>query len=356
MATPTEASSEDGGFRTVHINDRAANEPAKFCSNVVSTSKYSAASFLPMFLFESFRKLANFYFLIIAILQTIPFTSNTKGVPFTAVPLTFVIGVSCVLAALEDWKRHKADNEANSTKASVWQQVAGAYESAPWGSVRVGVLVRLRYYEVCPADIVLLASSDPNGICFIETKSLDGETNLKIRVALPPTVERIGTRAEDAAKLRGHVVCEQPNNVIHSFTGTLHVAMFAGDARAAGKEPVNEKSLFLRGCVLRNTQWAVGVVVNSGMETKIMMSNSAQAPHKISGLDREVNKNVILMLCMIISFCLVGATGAIVWTGKYGGHMWFLRLKDVNAAAFFQVFLTNTLHPTPSSAFWKCSA
>ena len=118
---------------------------------MVSTSKYTALSFLPQFLFESFRKLANFYFLIVATLQAIPFTSNTKGVPFTAVPLTFVIGVSCVLAALEDWKRHKADTEANSTKANVWQHGIGRYVLEPWGSVRVGDLVQLRNYDVCPA-------------------------------------------------------------------------------------------------------------------------------------------------------------------------------------------------------------
>ncbi len=43
--------------------------------------------------------------------------------------------------------------------------------------------------EYFPADIVLLSTTNPEGICYIETMNLDGETNLKMKKALSNTWE-----------------------------------------------------------------------------------------------------------------------------------------------------------------------
>jgi phospholipid-transporting ATPase len=53
--------------------------------------------------------------------------------------------------------------------------------------VQVGDLVRLSNNEDIPADMVLLASSDPDGLCYVETANLDGETNLKVKFCHPAT-------------------------------------------------------------------------------------------------------------------------------------------------------------------------
>ena len=57
--------------RHANINDNAANSAHKFCDNSTSSSKYSLITFLPLTLFEQFRRVANFYFLILSILMII---------------------------------------------------------------------------------------------------------------------------------------------------------------------------------------------------------------------------------------------------------------------------------------------
>ncbi|CAN0448403.1 unnamed protein product, partial [Ectocarpus sp. 12 AP-2014] len=118
-----------------------------------------------------------------------------------------------------------------------------------------------------------MGAHEPNpeakaGICYVETKSLDGETNLKIRQAIRSTIGRVST-PRDAAALKGRVVMEHPNKLIDNFSGTIEVEGAGED----GGEVIQTRNLLLRGCVLRNTRWVVGLVLNTGPDTKIVMSS-----------------------------------------------------------------------------------
>lgn len=96
-----------GYSRIVYCND--PNNPAavrlNYKGNYVSTTKYTAANFVPKSLFEQFRRVANIYFLVVACLSFSPLA------PFTALsfvgPLVLVIGGTMAKEALEDWKRRK---------------------------------------------------------------------------------------------------------------------------------------------------------------------------------------------------------------------------------------------------------
>ncbi len=90
--------------RAFAINDPEANTKHKFPSNQIKTSRYTAITFIPVNLFEQFRRLANFYFLCTVLLDCIP---NVSPFPVytLALPLTFIILVSMVKAGYEDYVR-----------------------------------------------------------------------------------------------------------------------------------------------------------------------------------------------------------------------------------------------------------
>ena len=100
-----------------YINDPDKNTTELFFkNNKISTTKYNAITFLPKALLYQFIRLANIYFVFIAILQSIPLISPL-GAATAIAPLVFVLAVSLIREAVEDLKRRKLDNEQNSNEA-----------------------------------------------------------------------------------------------------------------------------------------------------------------------------------------------------------------------------------------------
>lgn len=152
-------------------------------NNKISTSKYTVVTFVPKNIYEQFSKMANMYFLIIGFLQLIKEISTSSGVPVTWAPLMFIIFISALKDLFEDLKRHKSDNEENKRKTKVLRN--SIFEETRWEDLNVGEIISLNQDEYFPADVLLLRSSEPKGVCYIETKNLDGETNLKQKKAHP---------------------------------------------------------------------------------------------------------------------------------------------------------------------------
>ncbi len=284
-------------------------------SNVIATTRYTWWSFLPKSLFEQFRRIANVYFLVQAVLMVLgeqfpdTFFETPYGSYTVTTSLVIVIGFTMVKEAVEDRKRFRKDQKTNARRT--WTlDASGNFEETPWRDIKVGNIVKVFDREEMPADLVLLTSVNKDGGCYVETSNIDGETNLKIREVEPELAEcvRSGDHPDPfmLSDFAGELHCEAPNKNIHTFVGRLEVD---GRERPIA---VGSKQFLLRGSQLRNTPWIWGLVVYTGPETKVM-KNSRDAPSKLSILEQTMNKCIFLVLITQFAVCALGAMGACAW-------------------------------------------
>ncbi|XP_046878961.1 phospholipid-transporting ATPase IA isoform X4 [Hypomesus transpacificus] len=305
------------------------NQPqfTKFCSNHVSTAKYNVLTFLPRFLYSQFRRAANSFFLFIALLQQIPDVSPT-GRWTTLVPLLFILVVAAVKEFIEDLKRHNADSVVNRKECQVLRN--GAWEIVHWEKVAVGEVVKAANGDHLPADLVILSSSEPQGMCYIETSNLDGETNLKIRQGLQITSEI--KDIDSLMRLSGRMECESPNRHLYEFVGNIRL-----DGHSTSS--LGPDQILLRGAQLRNTQWIHGIVVYTGHDTKLMQ-NSTRPPLKLSNVERITNFQILVLFGCLLAISLVCSIGQTIWKYQYGNAAWYMDLNYGGAANFGLNFLT----------------
>nr|CRZ23608.1 Bm9322 [Brugia malayi] len=219
-------------------------------SNYVSTTKYNIITFIPVFLFYQFKTFGNWFFLMICIVQFFP-NLNPYGTNTTIVPLVIIILAAAAKEIFEDF-------------------------------LKVGQVVKIMKNEFIPADIVLLSSSEPAGVAYIETSNLDGETNLKIRQALPQTAQIIDDddRIMAFCSSLSKIECDPPNPALYEFHGVIkinnssEVLKKGNDENSKTNCSLGTNQLLPRGCKLQNTDWVCGVTVYTGRCTKLVLNTS----------------------------------------------------------------------------------
>ncbi|KAI9331224.1 hypothetical protein DFJ73DRAFT_85001 [Zopfochytrium polystomum] len=378
--------------------------PARFPSNKITTSKYTLLTFLPKNLFEQFRRVANLFFLTVAILQFFPDYQVIDPV-VAALPFIFIIAITALKDAIEDLRRHQSDERMNGLPVRVarspewFNSNQPFFEEPPqhwatsrnkqkqrrtecttepphdldprwveisWGNVQIGDIVLIQNDDPIPADLIILSSSEPDCLCYVETKNLDGETNLKIRQGLEETAflsrgdirmlfeegtsrtRRFGERMEETTDdekprrlFRVAIEMEDPNPSLYTFSGAVLVSWdslewMKKQARRNtdqavtdfdGTKPENNRDLvsvkiplginemLLRGCILRNTDWVIGLVVYAGPEAKICL-NSDKTPSKQSRIDIQMNPQVMTNLFILFLMCFFNALLSFVWENR----------------------------------------
>ncbi|KAG9288261.1 hypothetical protein G9A89_021292 [Geosiphon pyriformis] len=329
----------------------AKGRPAHvYVTNKVKTSKYTLLSFIPKNLYEQFRRVANFFFLALVILQWFPEFATINPV-VAALPMFIIISITAIKDGFEDFKRHVTDRRLNNRKTltlgnwrnynyadpsiTIVQRIKSSITQKPisetknenelpewketlWKDVRVGDIIKLKNDEYIPADVLILSTSEPNSLCYVETKNLDGETNLKIRQTVPET-DQLNT-PEDCALAKFYVDSEPPTTNLFSYNATLVFPEGLPDRpRPRGssiKVPINLNTMLLRGCALKNTEWVIGVVVFTGTDTKLAL-NSGKTPSKRSRIEKQMNPQIFINLALLVVLCAGCAIGSKIWESVY---------------------------------------
>ncbi|KAI0835434.1 phospholipid-translocating P-type ATPase [Hypoxylon sp. FL0890] len=190
-----------------------------------------------------------------------------------------------------------------------------------WKNLQVGDFVRLYNDDELPADIIVLATSDSDGACYVETKNLDGETNLKVRQAL--RCGRTLKHARDCERAQFVIESEPPQPNLYKYNGAIKWVQKMANGPREMSEPITIDNVLLRGCNLRNTEWVLGVVMFTGHDTKIMM-NAGITPSKRARIARELNFNVVCNFFILGAICLLcGIVNGVSWSKSDASSAWF---------------------------------
>ncbi|EMR82974.1 putative phospholipid-transporting atpase 1 protein [Botrytis cinerea BcDW1] len=185
------------------------------------------------------------------------------------------------------------------------------FHRSTWKELQVGDFVRIYNDDEIPADVIILASSDPEGVCYVETKNLDGETNLKYRQAL--RCARSLKHAKDCERAQFRIESEAPQPNLYKYNAAIKWNQKIAGQSHEISEPITIDNVLLRGCNLRNTEWALGIVIFTGHDTKTMM-NAGITPSKRARISRELNFNIICNFGVLFIMCLIaGIANGVAW-------------------------------------------
>ncbi|KAI5461679.1 hypothetical protein BGZ63DRAFT_424547 [Mariannaea sp. PMI_226] len=361
-----------------HLLDERSGKP--YISNFIRSSRYTVYDFVPKQLIFQFSKLGNFYFLVMGILQLIPGLS-TVGRWTTIAPLGVFVAFSMAKEGYDDYRRYRLDRLENRSQAWVLvdemkdgtikhakkttrqkterekehnngeEHMLDDLEAAAvdttnkpnaedwvmvkWERIRVGDIIRLRRDEAVPADIILLSATGPNGIAYIETMALDGETNLKSKQASPLLAERCNS-LDGLRATRATIVSEDPNLDLYSYDGRATVD---GDTM-----PLSLNNVVYRGSTLRNTKEAIGIVVNSGEECKIRMNANKNIRAKKPAMQSIINMMIIVQIVIVLSLAVGLTIGYHLWTEHFDESIFWIAVSYKNIF-FGYLIMFNTLIP-----------
>ncbi|CAG8497306.1 89_t:CDS:10 [Rhizophagus irregularis] len=274
----------------------------KFPANVVRNQKYNLITFFPLVFYQQFHIFINLYFLLVALSQFIPPLKIGYIITYLG-PLCFVILVTMGKEAYDDWKRYKRDQENNSQKYQI--MTTKGIKLVPSSKIRVGDLIIINKDQRIPADLILLRTTESSGACFIRTDQLDGETDWKLRLAVP-YCQKLPSD-ESLLDINAEIYADSPQKDIHNFVGNFSKAV--AEDIVPQVEALNvENTLWMNTVLASGT--AIGFVIYTGKDTRAVM-NTSHPETKVGLLDQEINRlsKILFLVTLLLSLLLIALNG-----------------------------------------------
>ena len=299
-------------FLEFYINDNNKNKIYKLKDNRITTTKYNIFTFIPKGLLYQFSRLSNVYFLFTVIIQSIPLISPLTSIT-AIVPLIFVLGVSMIRELIEDLVRNNYDNLNNEEEIIVLRN--NKFVRAMSKTLRYGEIILVYENKNIPADMILIDSGISEGICYVETSSLDGEKTLKLKVANKYTqgfISKDINKNKGITKLfqskrysfNGYIKINTPNIDLNYVNGTIHTLFKKEGCTIEENINISTNEFLLKGSVLKNTNWIIGIAVYTGMSNKIIL-NSKKPRLKMSKIEKSLNYFLVLVFIFLILCCII---------------------------------------------------
>ncbi|XP_008214118.1 probable phospholipid-transporting ATPase IF isoform X1 [Nasonia vitripennis] len=321
-------SSASSEYRVIELepNNDSSNSP--FPRNRITSSKYTVWNFVPKNLFEQFRRVGNFYFLVTAIVAASiksPISSLTSSLP-----LLFVILVTACKQGYEDLLRYRSDRRVNNLPVTVIRRKCS--QEIRCQQIVVGDLVRVNRDDDVPCDLVILHSSESSGKCYVTTSNLDGETNLKT-LLVPKTFANL--EIEQVISMKATITCQQPIAGLYTFEGRVQASIPREDSveEEVRQGPLGIENIVLRGARLKDTDCVLGCAVYTGRDTKLSL-NSKLSINKFSSVEKSINKYVLIFIAfLILEVCFTTVMKVIVESSA----RWDVYLGKLNSSIYANV-------------------
>lgn len=299
IGTRTSTANSNKRFsRTFRLTNNGIPNANKYVRNIICNQKYSIYSFPIYFLKEQLHYFFNVFFVLVGLSQLFSVFRVDNSFTYFA-PLSAVLLVTMLKEALADFRRYQRDQEANS---QMYRRMAGGqFESIPSSAIRVGDILMLEKGQRIPADVVLLRAHESSGSVFIKTDQLDGETDWKLRVAIP-AFQRLSSDY-DVASLDAELYAEAPHKDIYNFIGTIryrtNMSVYADECETFGLSV--EHTLWMNTVLASGT--VIGVVVYTGKDTRAIMNTSAPKS-KSSLIEKELSFMTFVLFLVAAALAL----------------------------------------------------
>jgi len=298
-------------FIDFFINDNNKNSIYNLHDNSLTTTKYNLFTFIPKGLLYQFSSWSNIYFLFTAIIQSIPIISPINLIT-AIIPLIFVLGLGMIREAIEDFGRYNYDKLNNKEEVIVFRN--NKFIRSVSKTLRHGEVILIYENNTIPADIILIDSKFKDGRCYVETSSLDGEKNLKLKVANKYTQGFVSKDVNSRKNIEkyinpqkylfsGHIKINAPNPNLSYVNGNIHFVFKKKDYNIEQDINITNNEFILKGSILKSTSWIVGIVVYTGKNNKIIL-NAKRPRLKISKTDKKLNLYLTFVFFLLIFLCV----------------------------------------------------